>query len=538
MLDIDQLLFSADPKKTAIVFQDQQISYQQLHDKIMVFADMLTNNGIKPGMRIALFLLNCPELIIAYYACWKIGAVCTLINNRLKAPEIVRALTLCEPSLIIFQTDLKKELLLATKKDYPLYFIEQSNADFIIQTNKRHFIDQPQAATIHFTSGTTATPKAVLHHTDVLPLMAKTAAQVLNYLPEDELLVSQSLAHGFGYSMQMLPGLFAGCTLHVLPRFDAAAVFELIMSRPISTICLLPGFCFALLEHAKKHGNFSHHLRYCIVAGDTVPRALYDRFLACFGLKISANYGLTESVLLTLNKDAPIGCVGKPFPGVDIKIVDNNGQQLPPGEIGEIQVFSPYLFSEYLNHPNSSPNQLLNLFTAACRGFPQAIGFPKRRNTMLPFGRRSREFISRRRNQLKVKISRGLPRGFLTGDLGWLDSNGNLWLKGRCKLLISNGGSTFAPQEVEAACYQHPDILEAGVVSLPLDNTQADVIALVVVSNEQVFDKKAFLAFLQTQLAEYTLPTSIVLMPSLPKTSSGKLDRGGLITSQTGLINP
>lgn len=495
MVDLRQLIYRGDLTKPALVAGPQTISYHQLISSIEALAHAFSASGIQPTQRIGLFLYNCPELIYAYYACWQIGATAVAINNRLKAPEIARMLAQSKPHLIFTEGALAAQLK-AAKPNCPVILINEL-AQLTRQATERiaqpvsALANEPMPATIHFTSGATAQPKGVVHSQAVLPLLAKTAATALGYQPEDELLISQSLMHGFGFSMQLLPGLLAGATLHLLPQFAAAVALRLITHMPISVICLLPGFCFQLLQQTGNR-RVANQLRYCIVAGDMAPRALQERFWACFGIPISVNYGMTEALLFTLNlypSADTVGSVGQPLADVHIKIMDEQGAELPIGVIGEVWVSSPHMFSGYL-------------FPVTPRPFPSSGS-----QTFLP-----------------------------TGDLGCLDQHGNLWLKGRRKLLISRGGSKFAPQEVEAACYQHPTILEAGVVGVEQEGQPTNVIAYLV-SNQPV-DERAFSAFLHRQLADYKCPDRLIFQSSLPKTASGKLDRARLLKLATQITTP
>jgi len=482
------------PDDTAIYFKDQAISYSSLLTSIERMAHGLLDAGIRPGDRVALFLLNCPELIIAYYACWQIGAIATPLNSRLKGPEIARIIGQVTPSLIISDNNLLGELRRACSDTHfnlkNCYIVENTSKTISsfsqLLTTTLHeepVFDEKIDALIQFTSGTTANPKPVVTALGHIQNMARDSAHILHYKKQDDNLVALSLAHGFAFSMQMLPTFYSGATLTLLEKFDAKQVFNKITSNDISGTCLLPGMCLQLVQLAEQDHSFHHHLHFCLVAGDALPMALQTRFQKVFGMPITANYGCTESSLaslMPLNKAEKLGAIGLPIVG-DINIVDDNNKTLAAGKTGEIVINNNSMMAYYWGLP---------------------------------------------------ELTKDVMKGgwFHTGDLGMFDEDGYLWFKGRKKLVIIRGGSNVSPQEVEAACYQHPDILEAGVTGVDDNKLNQRVAAFIVTMPDSTLDEASLTTFLAEQIADYKIPEKISFVDTLPKTGVGKIDRAALAT--------
>ena len=215
--------------------------------------------------------------------------------------------------------------------------------------------------------------------------------------------------------------------------------------------------------------------------GDTVPVALQDRFHETFGLPLAEGYAMTESILISWNRPGAMrkGSIGLPALGVQIEVRDSAGQALAAGQTGQLAVRSPANFVGYWEDPEAT--------TAA------------------------------------------LDQGWLlTGDLGRFDADGYLWFEGRCKQLISRGGSKISPQEVEAALHQHPAVVEAGVVGLPDEVYGQRVLACVVLRPGLAVEPATLREFARERLADYKLPEQVLFLEALPRGLTGKLDRNAL----------
>ena len=496
---------SDHPDHPALCFENKTLSYAELKQCINTLAQSLLQAGIQPGDRIAFQLYNCPELIFIYYAAFAIGAIAVPINYRLKADEIKTAVDLAEPKILISENSLFSEISkirdqISIEQYYltdwqpkpfentqPLSSLLKMQHDSI----KLPEINPQSIAIIHFTSGSTETPKAVTFRLEQLQLIAKINAQHLQYHTDDNILVCLSLAHSFSFSMQLLPTLYAGGTLTLLPSFDAKQVLATITQQGITGVCLLPALCTQLLNHTQKMEKPSQQLRYCIVAGDAMPMAVHESFQQCFGIRISEDYGCTEAPLISMNpltEQKKIGSVGLPIPQVEIAIMDNHDNTLSKDEIGEIVVRTPTMTAGYWQNTELTQQSIQN--------------------------------------------------GWLhTGDLGCIDHDGFLWFRGRLKQLIVRGGSNIAPQEVEAALYQHPAVLEAAVIGIPNPDWGETVNAYVALKSGAILDEAELTAFAKERLANYKVPEKIYFLKSLPKRGVGKIDRRQLRSEVLSLSN-
>jgi long-chain acyl-CoA synthetase len=264
----------------------------------------------------------------------------------------------------------------------------------------------------------------------------------------------------------------------MLAKFDPAAALDAIERYSCSAMTCLPALTlFVVEEQARKPRNISS-LRLVTAGGDAVPLALQNRFKALFGIPLVEGYGMTECNPVACNPvDEPrMGSMGLPIEGVDIRVVDSDGQDVADGETGEIAIRSPATCIGYWNDP--------------------------------------------------VATVATLESGwFHTGDLASRDADGYYWFKGRKKEIIIRAGSNISPQEVEEALYKHPAVLEAGVVGIPDPIYGERVVAAIVLREGQTVDPQELRQFAQKLLADYKLPEEILFLKELPRSPVGKVHR-------------
>jgi long-chain acyl-CoA synthetase len=267
----------------------------------------------------------------------------------------------------------------------------------------------------------------------------------------------------------------------VLVSFDPVAVLDAIERHRCTFFFVLPALGQFLVEEQMRRPRDVSSLQIVVAGGDTVPVSMQNRFQEHFGFRMQEGYGLTEGGFLSFNPADRIrmGSIGLPVPGVEMRLVDPMDHDVAEGEVGEIVVRSASTCAGYWNDPVATADMM--------RG------------------------------------------GWLhTGDLGSRDADGYFWFRGRVKQIIVRAGSNISPQEVEEALYQHPAVLEAGVVGMP-DPVYGELVAAFVALREgMAVDEAGLQAFARERLADYKTPERIFFVPELPKGLTGKVDRRSL----------
>ena len=337
-----------------------------------------------------------------------------------------------------------------------------------------------QPALILYTSGTTARPKGVLHTHATIVGSARTVVP-LGVSDQSRLLVTLPLMHASGSTCTTFPALLSGATAVLVPVFDPAEVLDTIARQRCTWMLGLPAMMqFAVLEQERAPRDVSS-LRFCLAGGDAVPVSLQERFKRSFGTPMHEGYAMSESVIITCNVEGASrpGSVGRPCEGVEVRVVDLSGNPVAEGETGELAVRSAANFTGYWADEQS---------TAA-----------------------------------------NLRDGWLmTGDLMRRDSEGYLWFAGRRKEVIIRGGSNVSPQEVEEALYQHPAVMEVGVIGMPDAVYGEQVVACVSLRDGRSANASELIDFARTRLADYKLPARVIFVSALPKGLTGKVQRRAL----------
>jgi long-chain acyl-CoA synthetase len=289
------------------------------------------------------------------------------------------------------------------------------------------------------------------------------------------------MVHISALSCVLLSGIACGATVVLLPTFDPAYCLNVIERRRCSFLVLLPAMLRFVVEEQDSRPRDVGCVRLCLAGGDSVPVTLQEGFRTLFGVPVRELFGMTESAPITCIQECALrnGSVGPALEIVDTRVADTTGTALGDNQVGELQVQSPGNFVGYWNDAAA---------TAAT-------------------------FVD----------------GWLrTGDLVRRDADGFFWFEGRLKQIIVRGGSNISPQEVEEVLYQHPAVLEAGVVGV-LDPIYGEkVIAFVALRDGVAVDERELRDFVRTRIAEYKTPEQIIFLADLPKGLTGKVERRAL----------
>ena len=474
---------SRNPQKPAIICGDQIVSYELLDRSTDALAIWLLQQGLEPGARVAIHWCNSLEVVSLYFACFKAGLIAVPVNTRLKASEIGYILQHSKAKLCFSQPELAplSEEVHAECPDLQRICTVLPQLD----TTQPGHTDLPEVtpdkmAAILYTSGTTARPKGVMH-THISLIAAAGLTLSLGLDETHKLLAVTQMVHISALGLVLLPGLFAGSTVVLMPAFDAAHSLDLIERWRCSYLLILPAMLRFVVEEQDRHPRDVSSMRLCVAGGDTVPATLQERFHALFGVPVRELYGMTETVPVTcIRENAPrTGSVGPALDVVDTRVADLAGTLLPGGQVGELQVQSP----------------------ANCVGYwadPQAT---------------------------ETTFDDGWLR---TGDLVRSDDDGFFWFHGRGKQIIIRGGSNISPQEVEEALYHNPAVLEAGVIGMPDAVHGEKVIAFVALRDGFTTAEQELKEFVRTRIADYKTPEHIIFLPVLPKGLTGKVQRRAL----------
>ncbi len=466
--------------RDAIRCGQRTLTYGELGDGIARLAAGLLDAGLTPGDRLALFMPNCPELVIAYQACFAAGIIAVPLNTRYRAPEVSYALGRSDTTSLIVHPRLAGEVPHGPHRQW---LASDGDAEWRALTaaapRKLAPVDPKLPALILFTSGSTSLPKGVTHTQASIGHTVATQRTVQELRADDVNLVTLATCHVAGLFGQLLPTLAAGgmCILH--GHFDALTAAQEIERSAVTRIQTLPAQLADLLDAADAHGCELGSLRCAMVGGDVLARQVHARFVGVTGFEATEVCGMTECFDYSMNPpfgEKRLGSIGKPPPGTELRLDTGHGVAPAVGDPGEILVRSAGTMLEYWNDPEH---------TAAV-----------------------------------------LQDGWLrTGDVARIDEDGWYWFVSRSKELIIRGGSNIAPGEVEAVLHGHPAVAEAVVVGVPDVHLGERIAAWVQLHPGASADAAELTTFVADRIAAYKVPEWLWIEPSLPTTSVGKFDR-------------
>jgi acyl-CoA synthetase (AMP-forming)/AMP-acid ligase II len=483
-----------DPGKIALWFGDRSWTYADLDDVTCRIAAGLSDAGVRAGERVALFMPNCPELVLGYFACFKIGAIAVPLNYRYRQAEARFALEHSGAATLIVHQSLSGEvtgLPLASMGIGRRYLSggEGSSAfrafDSLLAAEGNApapTFDEHQVAAILYTSGSTARPKGVTYSHSTLWHNCLIQSETFQFTPADVHLISTAACHAAAFTGQLLPSIYVGGTSVLTHLPTPAQVVDAIASRGVTRVQMLPATLEDLVDYLEAHpGRDIASWRCCTAGGDVVPLELHHRFRKVAGFEISELYGMTEVLSCITNPPfgaKKAGSVGNPATQTSLRIVDEHDRDVPPGSTGELLVQSPAMMVGYWNDPAATAEAL--------RG------------------------------------------GWMhTGDLARCDGDGYYWFVSRKKEIIIRGGSNISPLEVEEVLDEHPAVHLSCVVGLG-DQHLGEIVAAYVSLREGIAQPPTadeLRHFVAARLAAYKVPERITIMRELPLNATGKVDR-------------
>jgi long-chain acyl-CoA synthetase len=458
------------------------ITYGQLTDTVTKYRDFFYQQGIRPGENVGLFSKNSVEFIYSYLAIASLGAVVVPLNFQLVPREIAYIIQNANIKKLITMTILDLDVELAnynyqvnvTQLLISQIFYTISQLEIPPAPVSQSF-DENQICTIIYTSGTTGNPKgAMLTHKNLVS-NAQAFSQVFTYHQSDRILCVLPMYHCFAWTAAVLTPLFNGSSILILEQFSVKETITSIKDNSLTVIFGIPNMFRLIAQRAEKE-DFAH-VKLFVSGGSSLPQEICEQFAKKIGKNVVEGYGLSEaSPIVSLNPiDKVKYCsIGKPLPGIEVKVVDNNNRTLPSGETGELLVRGPNVMHGYY--------------------------------------------------QLPEETAKALQNGWLhTGDLAYLDQEGYIFIVDRLKDMILINGENIYPREIEELLYAYPAIAEAAVIGIPTKQYGTSVYAYLVVNEGSSIDKKALKTYLQEKLAPYKIPREFITIDSLPKTSTGKI---------------
>lgn len=491
---------SAAPDRIAVDFRSQSISYRELRARAVAIRELLGARGVKHLDRVATLLPNTPLTVALYLALAALGSTVVPVNTRLAAREVEELLSEARPGLFIFDHQYQDKVARVGATVRTLLASELSLEVERVQLQPERSppqyarIDPSDPCIIFYTSGTTGRPKGVIRTQQNVCLSVLIMMRMQNFRHDTVLLAPLPLFHISGWETKFLCCLLAGGRAVLMERFDAEEMLALVERHQVSHLFLVPTMTHDVLRLGKLTGRDLSSLRYWQSGTAPLPSELREEVVRQLPqLQFLISYGTTEAGTIAFlehsERNCGPGCVGHILPSVHVRIVDDDGCDARAGEAGEIWCASPMVSA--------------GLFAG----------------------------------EGKMATPATNDEGWLaTGDLGYLDTDGFLFVSGRKKDVIISGGENVVAAEVEEALKSHPKISEAAVIGTPDDRWGEDVTAFIVPVSGATVARDEVDQHCRALLAGYKCPRRIEFVDSLPKTSIGKIAKAALreLAAQSG----
>ena len=477
---------------------DRRWSYAEFDAAVNRAANLLLSLGVGKGDKVSLLMTNSPEYVISYFACWKIGAVAGPVNSHLKSEELAFVLDNSEAVALITEQDFLKHVEPIRAKLTHLHHVIVTDAEV---KNAIHFstaaaqsaelaevaIESDDDAIIIYTSGTTGKPKGVLlTHRNILA-NARQITDWLGFNEADRLLCVMPLFHVNGIIVTTVTPMFAAASMVVAPKFSASRHWQIISDYGVTSFGSVATM-LAMLSQTYPEGvpaglNISQ-LRFALCGSAPVPAEVMRQFEQRFDCLVIEGYGLSESTCRATfnppNENRRPGSCGLPI-GCELKIFDDDDRELGVGEVGEIVLRGENLLKGYFKNAE-----------ATAKAFRSGW--------------------------------------FHTGDVGYRDSDGFLFIVDRKSDMIIRGGENIYPREIDEVLYQHPAIQDAATIGVADKLYGEEVKAYVVLREGAAATEAELIAHCRAHMADFKCPKTIEFLKEIPKGPTGKLLKRELAT--------
>lgn len=471
-------------------FEGRSFTNGERYQAACRLAEVLRAHGAQPGDRIVVMMLNSPDVTAAFTAIWKIGAVIVPVTPMWTAREVRYVLQDSGARLVLTSPELAARLKEASA-DLPgfdeVLVIGATEVEGVKDITAEYASAPPFEAVVNcapndlalllYTSGTTGNPKGVMLSHDNLIFIADAVYALNVSLGQIRGMQILPLSHIYGVLMMNLAARM-GNTTYILKHFDAGKVLQLIESFRVQRLAVVPTMLTMLINHPDREKYDYTSLEAVGSGGAALSEATRQEFARLFDCRVVQGYGLSEtSGALTgyfPDDEYRVGSVGTPLPGVEMCVMDFNNTILPPGQIGELCSRGRHIMQGYFNNPQATADTVIE------------------------------DWLH-------------------TGDVGWMDADGYVYITDRKKDLVIKGGENISPREIEEGIYAHPAVAEVAVVGIPDEVYGENLLAAVVLKVGQSLTEDELKQHLDGYVTKFKMPGRIVFLDTLPKGSTGKI---------------
>jgi 2-aminobenzoate-CoA ligase len=499
-------------ERTAVLFEDQRITYSQLHTQANKFGNALRELGVQEGDRLILRTPNIPPALVANFAILKLGAVCTPTSPLFSRHEIAHVANDSEAVAIIVSAALLGEVEAARESFQTLKHIIVVGGD-AAEMKAKGFLAygellqsgsptldpvlrrREDVGLLLYTSGTTGRPKGTVHFVEELLIVPDGFGKYGWRVTENDVIGgSAPLAFGAGYSSYATIPFRFGASASLIAKFDPEKMFDTIQKHKVSILTLAPTAYRKMLQVPDAKSKFDlSSLRVCTGGGESLTAPTYHAWKEKFGLEIFEGLGTTEMMYVfasnVVSRKAKAGSFGQAVPGYELKVITEQNEEAITGTIGHFVACGP-TGTIYWRDPE------------------------KQRHAITPEGWNR------------------------AGDFVYVDKDGYFWFVSREDDIIKSSGYRIGPEEIEVALAAHPAVADVGVIGVP-DEVRGQIAkAFVVVKTGETLSPDDLLAFCKGKIATYKLPREIVIVNELPRTPTGKLLRRVLKQKEPATAQP
>lgn len=503
-----QQIASEHPEKIAYHFMGKDTSYAEFQQSVERFATALQSLGIKKGDNVGFLLGNSPHFLISLYATMRLGATAVPINPIYAPDEIAyivknsdakaiialdALLPLVEKAAGLF-TSVENYIICETQPDTASKLAalpdslkaKMKSFTFLLTTSSPQEISvevaEDDTAVILYTSGTTGHPKGAMLTYKNIYSNARDVAEYLNVNTDDRIIATLPVFHVFALTVVVNAPLLMGATILLVPRFSPQEIFQVAKEHKATIFAGVPTMFNFLYQFPEGNVEDFSTIRLAISGGSSLPVALLHNFEDKFNVRISEGYGLSEASPVTcfnpIDRERKPGSIGMSIVNVENKVVNELGEEVPVGEVGELIVRGPNVMKGYYKMPEETESAIRD--------------------------------------------------GWLfTGDLARQDEEGYFFIVDRKKDMIIVGGYNVYPREVEEVLFGHPGIVEAAVLGVPDPNFGEEVLAFVVIKDQSLTEEQ-LQDYCTEKLAKYKVPKKFEFLEELPKNTTGKILRRSL----------
>lgn len=471
-------------------------SYAEFEAVVERTAGLLRANGVEKGSVVSLLMPNSAEYVIAYIACFRLGAIAGPINSLLKPSEVEWAIINSEAKLVLAGSELAAAAQLNEKAGLGsmppvIVFDDAVKASNLYDASVEPAdLNADDEAIIIYTSGTTGKPKGCLLTHGNLLANAHQITDWLDFGVSDRLLTIMPLFHMNAVTVTTMTALYCGGSTVVSPKFSASRFWEIVEKYQITSFGSVATMLSMLLSKSRESrveriespvlstlDSRAATLRFAMCGSAPVPAEVLKNFEETFGCLVIEGYGLSESTCRSTfnppNEKRRPGSCGMPI-GNEMKVFDENDQEVKNGDLGEIVLRGPNIFKEYFKNPEATAKAFANGW-------------------------------------------------FHTGDIGYRDADGFFYIADRKSDMIIRGGENIYPREIDDLLYTHPAVAAAAVIGVPDELYGEAVAGFVVLKEGEVATETDLIEFCRQSLADYKCPKTIHFVADIPKGPTGKL---------------